>query len=263
MRAARRTLLGVVHAGVDAQLLDGVGSRRGYRLADGEIGRSGTLHLGGAELRGAAHAGVVHHPGRGDLAGALAVEKIAGIDAVQEKGVAGVPLAVGPDRHVAEAGVDAGAARKFRVDSGRENGEPGEAAGRKRSGLDLIFFEDVAVGGIGGVEEGRGLDGDCGTHLADLESDVEGGGAVSLHDDRGNFFGLKTVVGEGKRIGTDGQVHKIVASEIAGLGGAGKLGRVGDQGDRCRADGGAGRVDNRAVDAAERLRARGRSEQNQ
>src|SRR5579863_4627819 len=67
--AAGGTLLRVVHAGVDAQLLNGVGGRSGNGLADGEIGRGGGLHFGSAELGGAADAGVVDDARGGDLAG--------------------------------------------------------------------------------------------------------------------------------------------------------------------------------------------------
>ena len=64
------------------------------------------------------------------MAGALAVEQIAGIDSIQKKRVAGVALAIGPDWLIAQAGVRAGAIWQFRIHTGRENGQPRETSGR-------------------------------------------------------------------------------------------------------------------------------------
>ena len=47
---------------------------------------------------------------RGHLAGALAVEEIAGVHAIQQERVGSIALAVGPDGRVAQAGVRARAA---------------------------------------------------------------------------------------------------------------------------------------------------------
>ena len=100
MGAAGGTLLGVVHGSVYAKFFDGFGGGSGESLADGEIGGSGALKgLGrrAGNAGGAADAGVVDDAGGSYLAGAFAVEEIAGVDAIEEKGVAGVALAVGPD----------------------------------------------------------------------------------------------------------------------------------------------------------------------
>jgi hypothetical protein len=254
--AAGGTLLGVVHGGVDAKFLNGLRSGGGQSLADGEIHGTGTLdrRSGGAgKAGGAADAGVIDDAGRSDGAGAFAVEEIAGVDAVEEKRVAGVALAVGPDRLIAEAVVDAGAAGEFGVDAGRQNGEAGEAAGGKWSGFDLRLFEDVAVGGVDGVEKGSGFDGDGGAGLADLQGDVDGGGAIGLHEDGGKILRLKAVVGEGEGVRADGEIDEIVAAGGAGFLCAGELGGVGDEGDEGVGDRGAGRIGDGAGDAAEGL----------
>ena len=52
----------------------------------------------------------------------------------------------------------AGAARQFRVDARREDGQAGEASGRQRNRFDLRLVEHVAVGGIDGVHQRHGLD---------------------------------------------------------------------------------------------------------
>jgi len=95
--AAGRALLGVVHRGVDAKLLNGFRSGRWQSLADGEIRRSGALNDFGGGAGGAGNAGVVDHARGSHLAGAFAVEEIAGIDSVKKERVAGIALAVGPD----------------------------------------------------------------------------------------------------------------------------------------------------------------------
>ncbi len=193
--AAGGTLLGIVHGSVDAKFFDGFGSGSGKSLTDGEIRRSGALQrLGGGagDAGSAADAGVVDDAGAGDLAGAFAVEEIAGIDAVEEESVAGVALTVGPDGEIAQAGVDAGAAGEFGVDAGRKNGDASEAAGGQGDGFDLSFLENVAVGGVDGVEEGSGFDGDGGADLADFEDGVDGGGAIGLHDDGRNIVGFRS-----------------------------------------------------------------------
>src|SRR5208282_4551711 len=98
--AAGGTLLGVVHGGIDAKFFDGFGRGSGKRLADGEIGRSCALKRFGSRAGnagGAADTGVVDDASGSDLAGAFAVEEIAGVDAVEKESVAGVALAVGPD----------------------------------------------------------------------------------------------------------------------------------------------------------------------
>src|SRR5258708_35838689 len=118
VRAAGGTLLGVIHAGIHAQFLDRFRSGSWQRLPDGEIRRCGALNHGGAGAGGAADAGVGDHPRGSPGTGALAIKKIAGVDTIQQKRVAGVALAVGPYRLVAEPGVGAGAAGKFGSDAG-------------------------------------------------------------------------------------------------------------------------------------------------
>src|ERR1700676_1005059 len=232
--AAGGTLLGVVHGSVYAELFDGFRRGRGQSLADRKIGRSGALQgfRGGAgNAGGAADAGVVDDASGGDFAGAFAVEEIAGIDAVEKEGVAGVALAVGPDGEIAEAAVDARAAGEFGVDTGGKNGDPRKAASGKRDGFDLVLLENVAVGGVDGVHEGAGFDGDGGADLANFESGIDGGGAIGLHNDGGDSLGFETVVGEGEGVGADGEFYKIIAADAGGFLGAGELGGVGDNGD--------------------------------
>src|SRR5208282_1553326 len=109
--AAGGALLRVVHRSVHAHLLNRLRSRSGQRLADGEVDGSGALNRSGARTGDSSHTGVVDDAGRGDLACALAVKQIAGVDSVQQETVAGIALAIGPDRLVAESAVGAGAAR--------------------------------------------------------------------------------------------------------------------------------------------------------
>jgi len=258
--AAGGTLLGVVHGSVDAKFFDGIGRGSGESLADGEIGRGGALErLGGSagDAGGAADAGVVDDAGAGDLTGAFAVEEIAGVNPVEEECVAGVALAIRPDGEIAEAGVDARAAGEFGVDAGRENGDAGKAAGGKRNGLELGFLENVAVGGVDGVHQGAGFNGDGGADLADFEDGVDGGGAIGLHDDGWNSLGFEAVVGEGESVGADGKVYKIVAADAGGFLCAGKLRVIGDDGDGGIGENAAGGVRDRASDAAESLLGKG------
>ncbi len=106
--AAGGTLLRVVHGSVHAKFLNCFRGRGRQRLANGQIGRRRALNdLGGGAAR-AGHSGIVHNARGSHLAGALAVEQIAGVDAVQQKGIAGVALAVGPDRLIAQTAVGPG-----------------------------------------------------------------------------------------------------------------------------------------------------------
>src|ERR1700722_486162 len=95
---AGRALLSVVHRSIYPPLRHGFWRRSGQGLADGEINRRRTLNGRSAGAGGIGHSGIVYNSGRGYLARALAVEQIAGIDAIQQKAVAGVALAIGPDR---------------------------------------------------------------------------------------------------------------------------------------------------------------------
>jgi hypothetical protein len=177
--------LGVVHGSVDAKFFDCFGGGSGKSLSDGKIRRSGALKRfggGAGDAGGAADAGVVNDAGRGDLAGAFAVEEIAGVDTVEEESVASVTLAVGPDGEIAQAGIDAGSAGEFGVDARREDGDAGKAAGGQGDGFELSFFKNVAVRSVDGVEEGSGFDGDGGADLADFEDSVDGGSAGGLQN---------------------------------------------------------------------------------
>ena len=208
VRSGGRALLGVVHGGVDADFFNGLGSRAGNGVADGEIHRSAALDDAARSVVAAAR--VFNHAGRAYLAGALAVEKVAGVHAVQQKGVRGIALAVGPDGRIAQAGVDARAAVQLRADAGGKNGQPGKAAGRQRRQVDLRVVQNVAVGGVYRVHQRRGfhLDGFAG--LADLQRGVHRSRAVGLDRDMLRSLHIEVVGRVSERIGADGQVHKAV-----------------------------------------------------
>ncbi len=212
VRAAGRALLGVVHGRVHAHLLNGLWGRSRQCLTDCEVDRCGALDGGGVRARDSGHTGIVHDAGRGHLAGAFAVEQVAGVDSVQQEAVAGVTLAISPDGLIPQATVDAGAAGQFGTGSGRKNGQPRETAGRQRHGIDLILFEDVTVRGVHRVQQGGRVHFDDRAYLTDGQRGVDGGGPVGLHRDGRNLFAFKPVVSEGERVGADGQVHEVVAA---------------------------------------------------
>ncbi len=110
MRAARGTLLRVIHGRVHSKFLNGLRRGAWQRLANGKIHRRGALDYCRSELCRAADSRVIHNPCGSHLARALAVEQIFGVHAIQEKTVAGIALAVGPDRLVTQTCVGAGAA---------------------------------------------------------------------------------------------------------------------------------------------------------
>jgi hypothetical protein len=85
------------------------------------------------------NASVVHDASRCHLARALAVEQIAGIDAVKQKAVAGIALPVSPDRLVSQAAIGSCAAWKLGIHSRGKNCKPGEAPGRQWHGVDLVL----------------------------------------------------------------------------------------------------------------------------
>ena len=204
-------------------------------------------------LAASSHSGIVHDAGRGHLAGALAVEQVAGVDAIQQKAVAGVALAIGPDRLIAQAAVGAGAAGQFGIHSGRKNGQSGEAARGQRHGVDLLLFQNVTVGGVDRIHQRVRLHLNHRAHLADRQRGVDRRGAVGLHRDGRNLFALKTFVSEGERVGADGQVHEVVAAIRVGLLSAREFGLVTDDGHNGFRQNAAGLVGDRAGDAAERL----------
>ena len=103
------SLLRVIHGSVDAKFLNRLRSGRGQCLANGEIRRCRALKDFRRGAARAGNAGIVHNPCRRDLACALSIEEIAGVDAIQQKSIAGVALAIGPDRLIAQSGVHTGA----------------------------------------------------------------------------------------------------------------------------------------------------------
>ncbi len=144
----------------------------GQGLADGKINGSSALDGRGGGAVGVGDSSVIDDACGGDLAGALAVEQVAGVDSVEQETVAGIALAIGPDRLIAEAAVDAGAARKFGVDSGGKNGESGETAGGQGDVLNLLIVEYVAVGRVDGVHQRIGLNFDDGSDLAHGQTEL-------------------------------------------------------------------------------------------
>ena len=207
VRAAGCALLCVIHRCVDADLLDGFRSGRRKRIADGEIDRGAGLN--DAAAAGVAHAGAGTHAIRGYLAGALAVEQVAGVDAVEQEAVAGVALAVGPDGSVAQAGVDACSARQFGIDAGREDGDSGKAAGGQRDRFDLRSIENIAVRGVDRVEQRIHIDFNRVRHGAHFQLRLERDGAVGLHQDARIALGRETFLGKGDGVFADGEIVEV------------------------------------------------------
>ncbi|HEX3878279.1 MAG TPA: hypothetical protein VHW24_14910 [Bryobacteraceae bacterium] len=71
-----------------------------------------------------------------DLAGGFAVKDVVGGYAVNGEAVAGVALAVGPDRLVTEAGVGAGGIHEIGGEAGAQDGQLREAARAERRVVD-------------------------------------------------------------------------------------------------------------------------------
>jgi hypothetical protein len=88
---------------------------------------------------------------------------------------------------------------------------PVKTPGRQRDGLNLLLFKDVAVSGIDGIHHGTDFHRYGGAHLADLERDVDRGGAIGLNQDRGHILGGKTLVGKREGIGANRQGGELVA----------------------------------------------------
>ena len=103
------------------------------------------------------------------------------------------------------------------------------------------------------IQQGRGFDGDSGAYLANFESGVDRGSAIGLDDGGRDSLRFETVVGEGERVGADGEVYKIVAADAGGFLSAGELGAIGDDGDSGVGKNATGGVRDRASDAAESL----------
>ena len=220
VRAAGGTLLRVVHAGVDAQFLNRLRSGRRQSLPDRQIGRCGALNFRRAGLGGAADPGVIYHASRRHGTGALPIEQIAGVDAVQQKGIAGVALPIGPDRLVTQSSVRTCAARQLRVYTRRENCQPRETAGGQRHIQNLIFLQNVSVRGVHRVQQRIGFHCHSGTNLPHLHRYVQCCGAVRLHGNGRNFLGLESFMRERQRVRANRQVHKVVDAACVGGQGA-------------------------------------------
>ena len=189
--------MGVIHRSVDAKFLNGLRCGRRQRLTNGQIGRRRSLNYFRSGAAGAGDSGVVDDAGGSDRARGLAIEQIAGVDAVEQKCVAGVALTVGPYRLIAESRVGTGSGGQFGVYSWRKNGEAGEAAGGQRDGINLVRFEDVTVGGVDGVHQRRGLNFYDRPDLADGQRRIDGGCTIGLNGDGRYLLGFETFVSEG------------------------------------------------------------------
>ena len=145
VRAAGRALLRVVHRRVHAKFLQSSPEPEWAtpaRSPDTATPCSESVRPAcWCRLR-PADAGVVHNARGSHLAGAFSVEQIAGIHAVQQKRVAGVALAVRPDRLVAQSAVRAGAAGEFRVHARRKNRQPRETARRQGNVLESAVLRE-------------------------------------------------------------------------------------------------------------------------
>ena len=253
VRAAGGTLLSVVHRGVDANLLNGFRGGSGKGLSDGEIGRCGALNHAAITAGSSTDARIVHNACGGHLAGALTIEQILGIHAIQQKGVAGIALSVGPDGLIAQAGVRARTGWELGAHSGRKNGQPGEATGWQWNGFELRFVENIAIRGVHGVEQRGFLDGDGRSDLADFQCGVQAYGAIGLNQDGGNFLSFETVVGESESVGADRQVHEFVRAAGIGLLRSSQRGLIADERhQRVRQHRAAG-IGDRAGDSAQSL----------
>ena len=199
------------------------------------------------------NAGAVDDARRRYLAGALAVEEVAGVDAVQEKAVRSVALAVGPDRRVAQAGVCAGSAAEFSADAAGLRGQAGKAARRQWHRFNLCLIENVADGGIDGIHQRRRFHFDRGGGLADLERRVYGRGAIGLHRDVLRLLQIVSVGLVRQRVGADRQVHQGVSSGSIGGGGTRQGRRLLHGGDGYVGNHAAGCVGHFTGDASKRL----------
>ncbi len=251
LRSGRRTLLRVVHRGVDPKLLDELGRGRGKRVAVRAEDRS-------SHARRAADAGALADVERvtlrvGTRAG-LAVEQIGGVDAVHLERVGGIALAVGPDRLVADSSIGIEIGQQLGVHPGSELRRVGEAAGRaERQRGNLVAVQRIAVGVVGGVQQRAADDFNRLAHLADLQGHGDGGGGGFAHRDTRDRGGVEAVVRGDHFISADGEVEDLEEAVGLGLRGAGHVDvRVGDR-DGCTRDGGSARVKHGSVDGTEGL----------
>jgi len=253
VRAAGGSLLRIVHRGIDAEFLNRLRCRSRQCLPDGQIRRRRGLNYFRGSVGGIRNAGIVHDARGTHRTRGLAIKQIAGVDAIEQKSVAGIALAVGPDRLITESGVGAGAFGQFRIDSGRKNGEAREAAGRQWDVLNLILFEDVAVRRVDRIHQRVGLHFDDRAYLADRQRHVDGCRAIRLHGNRRYLLGLESVMSERQRIRADRKIDEVVAAVGVGLEAAGQLGLVGDDSHVGIRQHASGLVRDRTSDAAECL----------
>jgi hypothetical protein len=100
------------------------GAGDGNRFADGEVNRRAALDRKRAQSGRRADTGFIHNSRGSHLAGRLAVEKVLGVHAIQQERVAGVALAIGPDRLIAQAGVRSGAGGSSSFTPGESSAKP-------------------------------------------------------------------------------------------------------------------------------------------
>ena len=207
MRAAGRALLRVVHRSVDPDFLDRLRGWGRKRVADRQIDRSAAL-LDAARAV-IAYACAVDDTRRRNLAGALTIEEVAGIHAVQQKPVAGIALTVGPDRCIAQAGVDPSTARQFRIDAGRKDRDTGETAGRQRNCFNLRPVENIPIRGVDGIEQRVHIDFHGVSYGAHFQLRRKRDGAVGLNQNARIALGRKAFPSKGHGVFANGQIVNV------------------------------------------------------
>ena len=219
VRSAVGALSSVVHGGIDGNFLNGLGRRSRESLSNCPIHRRAGLDFAaGAE----ALTDIEYEAVFANLAGGVSVEEIVGADAVHGEAVAGVTLAVGENRLVAESGVAASATEEVGVNTRAHDRQLREAAGSERSLLNGGRIHDIAGSGVHLVHERGADDVYFGRHGSDLEICLHGGGTVSIHQHFGVAFGIEALLGEGQLIGSGRKIRN-------GIGTAGLRTNVGGQ----------------------------------
>ena len=213
VRAGCRTLLRVIHGSVHADFRDGLGRGRGDGVADGQVNGGSGLDDSATAAWAGLDAGRVDDARGGDLAGAFAVEEIAGVNAIQQKRIRSVALAIGPDGRVSETGVCAGSSAQLCGNPRGLGRKTGKTPGGQRHRFNLRFVHDVTYRGVHGVHQRRAFHFDgfalgCGN----FQLRIERCRAVGLHGDMGRLLNIEVLRRVGKRIGTDGQVHKRITA---------------------------------------------------
>ena len=116
-----------------------------------------------------------------------------------------------------------------------------------------IRDRNVAVGGVGGIDERTLFDRDGLTDLADSQAGIYAHGSVCLDCDGRHFLGFKSVMRESQRVSADRKVHKIIAAAVPGLLGAGELSLVADNGHGGARQNAPGRIGHGTGNAAKSL----------